>query len=230
MSDRNSMIRVRSALTDAVVESGELPVTPSDGAPRYGIRATRPDDLGRVAAEALASGLILGVFEGRVGRGATLADPRGLEALAMLEREGTRGFAPAVIAERAPQLFDSSRTWTVDSARPEWRDRLGAAVRLDPGSQVRPVSADDSPRLYAILHAFASITELPMLLERSFDRDGGTPVSSAEDALRRFLGSRIDALVLDGVLFEKCTELHQPIGRARTSALPGDPRRARLAG
>jgi hypothetical protein len=225
---RSTAIRALHESDDHTLESGELAVTPHGARARYGIRATRPDDIARVASEALASGVILGVYEARLERGATLVDPRSLAALALLEREGRHGFAPAVIAERAPQLFDAASTWTVGTARTEWRDRLGAVLRLDEEVTVRPVSADDSPRLHAILHAFASITDLPVVLERSFDRDRGPRVTSSEDALRRFLGSQIGALVLDGVLFEKCPELHQPMGRR--SSVPPDPRRARLAG
>lgn len=225
---RSTTIGARGLAPDAILESGEIAARPAAEAVRYGIRATRPDDIAGVVASALSNGRIVGIYEPRVGRGGTLLDPRRLEAHAMLERDGTLGFAPAVIAERAPQVFDSLRAWTVGTARPEWRERLGAALRLDAAVAVRPVSSDDAPRLHSILHAFASITDLPVVLERSFDGDGGRRVTSAEDALRRFLQMRIDALVLDGVLFEKCPELHQPT--MRRSSVPPDPRRARLAG
>jgi carbamoyltransferase len=229
--NRSAAIGPRAPRTDETLESGELSVAPrDDDAVRYGIRATRPENIATVVAQSLSNGQIVGLYEARVGRGGTLADPRCLEAHALLEREGTRGFVPAVIAERAHQVFDAARTWTVGTVRPEWRERLGAALRLGSDVTVRPVSIDDAPRFHSILHAFASITELPVVLERSFDTDGGPRVTSAEDALRRFLASRIDSLVLDGVLFEKCPQLHQPIGRARSSWPPADPRRTRLAG
>ncbi len=186
---------------------------PKDAA-RYGIRATRPEDLAHCVADALANGCIVGVYE-TSGRGGTLADPRGLEAHVLIEREGARGFVPAVMAERAPELFAATPTWTVASARVEWRDRLGAMQGLEPDVAVRPVAEGDAPRLHSILRAFAAITGLPALLERRFEDDGGTAVVSPEDALRRFLATGLDSLVLDGVLFQKCHELHQPVPHAR---------------
>jgi len=58
------------------------------------------------------------------------------------------------------------------------------------------VSEKDNPRYYRLLHQFAALTGLPVLLNTSFNRAGEPIVCSPSDAVTCFLESGLDALVI----------------------------------
>ncbi|MEL7252741.1 MAG: carbamoyltransferase N-terminal domain-containing protein [Pseudomonadota bacterium] len=85
---------------------------------RVGLIWDKPDDIASETAKALADGLIVGHFDGRMefgprslGNRSILADPRPDDMLDRLNlkikfREGWRPFAPMVLKDVASQLFD----------------------------------------------------------------------------------------------------------------------------
>lgn len=80
---------------------------------------------------------------------------------------------------------------------------LPAITHVDGSARVQTVSAATNPRLAALLEAFNGLTGCPILLNTSFNVKGEPIVCSPEDALKCFISSNIDCLVLGDYLVER---------------------------
>jgi len=183
-----------------------------------GWTAERLADPPAAAAGLLAEGALLGWFGGRLelgpralGHRSLLGDPRTRATRSALNerikhREPFRPFAAAVLAEAAGEWLDlpagrpgaaAARELMVLAypVRPEKRGAVPAVVHADGTCRVQLVTSASDPRLHALLAAFAARTGVPLVLNTSFN-DREPIVASPADALRTFLRSDLDALVL----------------------------------
>jgi carbamoyltransferase len=181
-------------------------------------RATCPDICNRTAS-LLAKGNVFGWFQGRsefgpraLGNRSILADPRRAEMkdkvnIRVKHRQAFRPFAPVVLAERADEIFEgegeSPFMLLTRYVCPEWRDRIPAVVHVDGTARVQTVRQEHNPRLYRLLKEFESITRVPVLLNTSFNIKGEPIVETPEDAVKCFLGTGMDFLVLNDTLLAK---------------------------
>jgi carbamoyltransferase len=164
------------------------------------------------AAELVADGRIIGWFQDRaefgpraLGARSILADPTRPDMKdrvnsVVKHRESFRPFAPSCIEERAPDIFEgctrSPFMLFVHRVRPEWRDRVPAITHVDGTSRVQTVSKTLQPRYHALLREFERLRGVPIVLNTSFNVMGEPIVNSPADAIRCFLGTGIDALVI----------------------------------
>lgn len=146
-------------------------------------------------------------------------------------RESFRPFAPIVLADKACEYFDlagdSPYMLLVDAVRPaqrlpvpalpeamtgedrvrallaQERSRIPAVTHVDGSARVQTVDAIRQPRLHRLLRAWADETGLPVLVNTSFNIRGEPIVRSPEDALRCFLGTEMDLLVMENILVRK---------------------------
>jgi len=122
-------------------------------------------------------------------------------------RESFRPFAPAVLEERASEWFEigdrSPYMLRVVPVRPEFRDRIPAAVHIDGSCRVQTVSPADNPGFYRLLRAFESLTGVPVILNTSFNIAGKPIVETPRDAIECFAATEIDVLALGSVLVGK---------------------------
>lgn len=178
-----------------------------------GLEVERPADVAARTADLLAGGRIVGWFQGRMevgpralGNRSILADPRDPTMRDTLNRrvkrrEAFRPFAPSVLAEEAAAWFTDVRPSPfmslVFSVRPDKRARIPAVTHVDGSARVHTVTREANPRYHALLSAFAARTGVPMVLNTSFNVRGEPIVCTPEDAVRCFLGTELDALVLD---------------------------------
>ena len=197
------------------------------------IRFTRPADLYETVARALAEGRIVGWFQGRgewgpraLGNRSILADPRRADMKdrvngAVKMRESFRPFAPSVLREHADAWFDlrgvteSPYMLFAVPVHEAVRARIPAVTHVDGTARVQTVRQEDNPRFHALLRAFHEITGVPVLLNTSFNVNGEPIVGSPEDALRCFLGTKIDLLVMGETVIEKRADVTR---RAQESA------------
>ena len=173
----------------------------------------------RDTAKLLSEGHVFGWFQGRsefgpraLGNRSIIADPRTPEMKDKLNkrvkfRQAFRPFAPIVLAERASEIFegehDSPYMLLAKRVRPEWRDKIPAIVHVDGTARVQTVRREHNERLHALLKEFEAITGVPVLLNTSFNVKGEPIVETPEDAVRCFLSTDMDYLVLHGLLMEK---------------------------
>jgi len=164
------------------------------------------------SARALAEGELVFWFQGRMefgpralGNRSLLADPRRLEVRDLINskvkyREEFRPFAPAVLEERGSEFFEISSSspfmlFTVP-VRPEARQKIPAVVHVDGTARVQTVDRTSNPRFRGLLEAFSKLTDVPVLLNTSFNIQEPI-VCSPEDAVACYLRSGVDVLVLD---------------------------------
>jgi carbamoyltransferase len=171
-------------------------------------------------AKLLSEGHVFGWFQGRsefgpraLGNRSILADPRTAEMKDKLNkrvkhRQAFRPFAPIVLAERAHEIFESDGRESpfmllAERVRPEWRAKIPAVVHVDGTARVQTIRQDQNERLYELLKQFEALTGVPVLLNTSFNVKGEPIVETPEDAVRCFLNTGIDYLVLHDVLMAK---------------------------
>jgi carbamoyltransferase len=74
---------------------------------------------------------------------------------------------------------------------------------VDYSARVQTVDAERHPRFHRILRKFEEKTGCPVLINTSFNVRGEPIVCTPEDALRCFLATNIDALVIGRFLLRK---------------------------
>jgi carbamoyltransferase len=179
---------------------------------RLTTKRRKPVDLVGETAAALASGKVVGWFQGAcefgpraLGNRSILADPRDPATKDLVNRrvkfrQGFRPFAPAVLAEKAEEYFEgeaeSPYMLLAKRVRPEMAERVPAIVHVDGTARVQTVREEDNPRFHALLAAFFERTGVPVLLNTSFNVRGEPIVEVPFDAMDCFLGSGLDVLVL----------------------------------
>lgn len=177
------------------------------------------DGLADAVAARIADGQLVGWWQGRaevgqraLGARSVLCDPRRRSALVHANRvkgrEPWRPLAPAVLAEHANALFDGPlpaiselmlAAWPVRAAA---RARIPAAVHVD--GTARPQLVGATPASYRrTIEAFHDRTGVPAIVNTSFNLAGEPVVLSAEDAVRAFLRSDLDVLVLGDLIAVK---------------------------
>ncbi len=179
----------------------------------------RPREVAEAAAALLAQGRSLGWFQGgsefgprALGHRSILADPRGARMKDRLNarvkhRQAFRPFAPAVPLERATEYFEGEQEspymLLVKRVRPEKQEVIPAIVHVDGTARVQTVRREDDPMFHALLEAFGRLTGVPVLLNTSFNIRGEPIVETPQDAVACFLGTQLDALVLQDRLLVK---------------------------
>jgi carbamoyltransferase len=184
-----------------------------------GLSWERPPDIAAACAAELDEGRIVGWFQGRMeygpralGNRSILADPRPSGMRDRLnarvkQREAFRPFAPAVLAERASEYFEDARSSPFMllsfRARPDRREQIPAVVHVDGTARVQTVAPETNPLLHRLIGEFAARTGVPMILNTSFNLRGEPIVCTPADAVRSFVASEMDRLVLGPYLARK---------------------------
>lgn len=197
--------------------SGEIERTLQSTSLRYHSFAEREEVLLSEVAARLADGKVIGWFHGRMefgprslGARSILADPRNatmrdrINAM-VKKREGFRPFAPAILASHAHKYFDLDHPspFMLETCQVTGLLDLPAITHVDGSARVQTVEEDTNPRFAALLKAFGEITGCPMLLNTSFNVKGEPIVCSHEDAIKCFITTNIDCLVLEDFIIDR---------------------------
>lgn len=101
------------------------------------------------------------------------------------------------------------------------RSTIPAVTHIDYSARVQTVSVEQG-RLYALLSAFYTQTQVPVLINTSFNVRGEPPVCSPHDAIRCFLATEMDALVLGNVVLHKEHMPQSAIDKAKEVTFAAD--------
>ena len=150
-------------------------------------------------------------------------------------REGFRPFAPSVLRERVAQYFeldaDSPYMLLVapvrrerqipmdDAAHSLWgidqlnvpRSTVPAITHVDYSARIQTVRAETHGLYYDIIRAFHERTGCPVIVNTSFNVRGEPIVCTAEDAVRCFRRTHMDALVLENFILERDAQPPMPV-------------------
>jgi len=173
----------------------------------------------REAAKQIADGKFIGWFHGRsemgprsLGHRSILADPRGEDTKDILNakikyRESFRPFAPSVTSRQWNDYFEGpqenpfmlfSATVRSDSPVP-----LPAITHKDGTARPQSVTPEENPKFHALLVEFGKLSGCEVLLNTSFNLADEPIVETPLDAVKCFLRSNLDGLMLEDIFVVK---------------------------
>jgi carbamoyltransferase len=178
-----------------------------------------PGRVHRETARILAEGKIVGWIQGRaefgpraLGDRSILADPRPSDMKERINkmvkfRENFRPFAPSILHEYGNEYFEnyqeSPYMERVLRFRKEVVHKVPAVVHVDRTGRLQTVKRSWNKRFYELIEEFYKLTQIPILLNTSFNVMGKPMIHSVEDALGVFYTTGLDALVIEDYLLEK---------------------------
>jgi carbamoyltransferase len=190
-----------------------------DAALARGLKCERIGNPEELASRLISQGTVTGWFTGRLeygpralGNRCILADPRdpGVRDrlnLSIKLREYFRPFAPAVLIEKAHEIFgcekESPHMLDAFDVEPEWRRIIPAVLHVDSTARIQTVSKTNNLRFYNLISEFYELTGVPLILNTSLNVKGEPIVSSVENALDTFINSELTHLFVEEYLFAK---------------------------
>lgn len=212
----------RQDYTDEVIEStlkrvrevGDL-IIPKSGQFRY----KKEENITSVTAQLISEGYIVGWMQGgsemgprALGHRSILCDPRPKDMKNKLNnrvkhRESFRPFAASVLESKASEYFGTSdpskfMLLVVDIVD-KYKDAIPAVSHIDDTCRIQTVTKEDNGVYFDLIEEFEKITGLPLVLNTSFNLAGEPIVETPFDALKCFLKTEIDFLVIGNYLVEK---------------------------
>jgi carbamoyltransferase len=179
-----------------------------------GALASDSGDSAKAAARMIADGAAVGTYLGRMEYG-----PRALGARSIMARATDRSindslnkrlsrtefmpFAPVVRAERFDEVFDlppslrhsANFMTTTCNVRSKWRDRIPAVVHVDGTARPQVIHRDQNPLYYDILMEYEALTNLPALINTSFNAHEEPIINTPQECAAALLADRVDAVV-----------------------------------
>lgn len=169
-------------------------------------------------ATRLAAGKVVGWFNGRaefgpraLGGRSILADPRRDDAKELLNlkikrRESFRPFAPSILKEQVSKWFELDEPVPfmekVFPIRKEKQAQIPAVTHADGSGRLQTVDKTVSARYYKLIDAFYQQTQVPILLNTSFNENEPI-VNAPEEAIRCYLRTDMDMLVMQNIILER---------------------------
>ncbi len=184
-----------------------------------GLEYSEPTNMISETATMLADGKIVCWFQGRsefgprsLGQRSILANP----GLAQMKdeinkrvkfREEFRPFAPAVKADKASDIFelegDSPFMTVAYPVLDDWKLRLPAITHANGTGRVQTVSEQHNPMFYELISEFEKQSDIPVLLNTSFNIKGQPMVETPLEAISTFASTGVDALAIGPFIARK---------------------------
>ena len=186
---------------------------------KYNIRPYSPNQI----AYELKEGKVVGWFQGRYEHGpralcnrSIIADPSipgtYKKINDRLQRNDFMPFAPVVIDEYADKVFNVNKSkYTAEfmtmlyDTREEWINKIPAVVHpIDKTARIQIVTENSNPKFYNLINKFNKITNIPVLLNTSFNIHGEPIVCHPKEAFVHLDNNIVDILVInDKIYFKK---------------------------
>lgn len=130
-----------------------------------------------------------------------------------LDRSEFMPFAPVVrdvdatrIFKLPPQSLYAARFMTITcQVQDEWRDRIPAVVHVDGTARPQVIRRDDNPLYYDILSAYAGLSDVPVMINTSFNVHEEPIINTPAECLRALAEGRIDYVVSETTVWEAGT-------------------------
>lgn len=163
--------------------------------------------------------------------------------IAIKQRESFRPFAPIVKLDKVSEYFEFTgpspymlltadinpalKCDTNDDAKGlervnQIRSSLPAITHIDYSARLQTIAQKTNPKLYALLDTFEKLTQVPVLINTSFNVRGEPPVCSPEDAIRCFLATDMDYLVMGQWVLDKREQSDSAIALAKSVTFEKD--------
>ena len=176
-----------------------------------------------------------------LGNRSIIGDPRNTAMqstmnLKIKQRESFRPFAPAVLAEDVEDYFEHKsaspymlmvakikkelrlkthdQLFGIDKLK-QLRSNLPAITHVDYSARIQTVHKETNPEFHALLTEFKKQTDGGVLVNTSFNVRGEPPVCTPEDAVRCFLATDMDYLVMNNIILAKSQQPQAAIDAAK---------------
>lgn len=169
-------------------------------------------------AEAISEGKVIGWFQGRLewgpralGNRSIVCDPRRSDMKEILNlkikrRESFRPFAPSIMKEHVADWFEEDHDvpfmMQVFQIHEDKREQIPAVCHADGSGRLQTVYKETNERYWKLINAFHEITNVPMVLNTSFNENEPV-VCKPEEALDCFLRTNMDLLVLENTIIQR---------------------------
>ena len=177
------------------------------------------DELTEDVSNYLVNNMVIGWYQGgseigprALGNRSILASPitswmTGHINADIKKREWYRPFAPAVLFEHQKDIFESDvyspYMLVTTSVKEEWRNKIPAVTHIDYSSRHQSVTESNNNKFYNLITSFYNKTGVPVLLNTSFNGPKEPIVESPYDAIRTFLETGLDHVVINNFLISK---------------------------
>lgn len=125
-------------------------------------------------------------------------------------RESFRPFAPVTKIDSASEYFEAENDNTfmlfVEPVKGPYKKLLPAVTHIDGSARLQTVSKESNYKLYCLLDCFQKLSQVPVLLNTSFNIKGEPIVETPDDALEAFLHCDMDAVVIEQYVITKSHE------------------------
>ena len=167
-------------------------------------------------ANLLSQGKVVGRFFGSsesgpraLGNRSILADPRRPEMRDHINknvkhREMFRPFAPSIMEEHAKKYFDTNYSpYMLEVSKAKYYNKVPSVCHVDKTARVQTVNKIQNKEYYNLISAFNDVTNVPCLLNTSFNDHGEPIVETPLDSIICFLQTEIDYLILNDHFLDK---------------------------
>ncbi len=183
------------------------------------------DDGGLVktTAKLIKTDNVIGWFHGRMewgpralGNRSILADPtnhnmQSILNLKVKHREKFRPFAPVVCADDALKYFDCDKPvpeptdymLMVYPIHKKWHKVIPSVTHVDGSGRLQTIRRHQNPLYYDLIKEFGKLSNVPILVNTSFNIRGEPIVCTPYDAYKCMMGTGIDYLVIDRFLVKR---------------------------
>lgn len=166
---------------------------------------------------------VIGWFQGRMEWGPRALGNRSILAAAteakmkdiinarVKHRELFRPFAPVILEKQVKKYFHAdahlslSTKWMlmVYPFKKKMQKKLPAVVHVDGSGRLQTLARKDNPLYYDLINTYFKKTDIPSIINTSFNVRGEPIVCTPEDAIQCFLKTDIDYLVIDQFVIKK---------------------------
>src|SRR5262249_13979693 len=115
-------------------------------------------------------------------------------------------FAPSVLEEAVNEWFEEDDAvpfmMQVFQIRADKRKLIPAVTHVDGSGRLQTVSRAANPRYHRLIDSFRSLTNIPMILNTSFNENEPV-VCQPQEALDCFLRTKMDCLVIGNIVIAR---------------------------
>jgi carbamoyltransferase len=123
------------------------------------------------------------------------------------KREWYRPFAPAVLYEHQSEIFESDvyspYMLVTTTVKPEWREKIPAVTHIDNSARHQSVTPENNLKFYNLINKFYEKTNVPVLLNTSFNGPKEPIVETPTEAMECFIENNLDFLVINNFLISR---------------------------
>ncbi|MFA5889084.1 MAG: carbamoyltransferase N-terminal domain-containing protein [Candidatus Paceibacterota bacterium] len=170
---------------------------------------------------------VMGYFQGKMewgpralGARSILANSQNPKAQELLNtkvkhREKFRPFAPAICADDVARYFEcdiplpmpTDFMLMVYPIKKEWRKKIPSVTHVDGSGRLQSVNREQNQMYYDIIKEVGSISNIPIIINTSFNIRGEPIVCSPLDAYKCMMGTEIDYLIIGNYLVKRSDNL-----------------------